>query len=65
MAYTFASSFWMMRSMSTFLSWSIMTARFTIRVLNPAASRWEDIVMNPMGYISNTGDEGTTSLTGP
>ena len=37
----------------------------TMRVLKPAASRWEEIVMKPIGYISNTGDDGMTSLTGP
>jgi hypothetical protein len=36
-----------------------------MRVLNPAASRWDEIVINPTGYISNTGEDGMTSLTGP
>ncbi len=45
--------------------WSILTAMFTILVRNPAASRCDDMVMKPMGYISNTGDEGMTSDTGP
>lgn len=65
MANTLASSFLILSSASNFSLWSIWTAMFTILVLNPAASRCEDMVMKPIGYISNTGDEGITSLTGP
>ena len=65
MANTGASSFLILSSASNLSLWSIWTAMLTMRVLNPAASRCEDIVMNPTGYISNTGDEGITSLTGP
>ena len=65
MAKTSASSFLILSSASNLSLWSICTAMLTMRVLNPAASRWEDIVMKPIGYISNTGEEGITSLTGP
>ena len=52
-------------SASNLSLWSICTAMFTMRVLNPAASRWDEMVMKPTGYISKTGDDGMTSLTGP
>ena len=65
MAKTSASSFLILSSASNLSLWSICTAMLTMRVLKPAASRWEDIVMKPIGYISNTGEEGITSLTGP
>ena len=45
--------------------WSILTAMFRILVLKPASISSAHIVMNPMGYISNTGDDGMTSDTGP
>ena len=64
-AKTSASSFLILSSASNLSLWSICTAMLTMRVLKPAASRWEEIVMKPIGYISNTGDDGMTSLTGP
>ena len=65
MKYTAASSFRILSSASNFSSASIRPAMLTILVLNPAICRCVEMVMNPMGYISNTGDEGMTSLTGP
>ena len=50
---------------SKFWSLSIRTARFTMRTRRPLRSRYSAIVVKPMGYISNTGVEGTRSLTGP
>ena len=44
---------------------SIRTAMLTMRVRKPAASSSEEMVMKPTGYISNTGDDGMTSDTGP
>ena len=42
-----------------------MLARLMIRTLNPASCNAVAIVVNPIGYISKTGVDGTRSLTGP
>ena len=65
MANTSASIFLMHSSASKESLWSILTAMFRILVLKPASISSAHIVMNPMGYISNTGDDGMTSDTGP
>ena len=44
---------------------SILFATLTILVSYPLDSRCEAIVLNPIGYISNTGVDGIRSLTGP
>ena len=65
MAKTSAWSLRMHSSASKLSLCSIRTAMFTMRVRKPAASSSEEMVMKPTGYISNTGDDGMTSDTGP
>ena len=62
---TAESSLAMTFSTSSCRSFSIMLARLMIRTRKPASCNAVAMVVNPIGYISKTGVEGTRSLTGP